>query len=184
MKNDKLFDKVESTAINRNLLQCKLEQAIATWRWQLSLLVQVFTVLVVAHITFIGYAFTSKNAFLLAIGGLFPLVFFVILRTANRLAVPIVYTAVAVENEFAENGIDGLMTTTIGMLVSEEQIHIFRAICLESQFSKRMKALRNIKFTFLGNYMRLIEYILIANSIGQTVLASILMLKFQWKHFF
>jgi len=181
--NDNSPNEADGAFPERQLLQSQLEQSKETWRWQIGLLAQVFTVLVVAHISFIGYAFTTKRAGIMMIGALFPLVFFVIIRIANRLAVPAVYTAIAVENKFLETGVDGLMTTTIGVIISEEQISRFRTVCSEPEFNKRIGALRNMRFSVLGKNSRLIECILIANAIGQIVMASCLLLWLCWSFF-
>lgn len=56
-----------------DLERLQLQQAVETYRAQLSLMVQILTILVIADITLVGYAVTAKSAVIVAIGTAFPL---------------------------------------------------------------------------------------------------------------
>lgn len=184
MKNDTASQGIEVQDLDRQLLLGgQLEHANATWRWQIGFLVQAFTILVVANIGLLGYAFGKQRAGIIVLGALFPLVFFVILKIVSRLVVPTVYTAIAIEHELLKGGLDGLMTTLVAVTISKEHIESFIAISSEKDFTNRINSLQKIRVPIFGKYTRSIEYILIIYTGCQLISAVLLVFSFGWYFF-
>ena len=106
---------------NQEILNLQLTQAMETYRLQLSLLVTIITVLVVANATVVGYAITTQIASIFFIGSLFPTGIIVAARIIFGLSLPIIYTAVNIErNYIGVADMDWLASTFISVSVAPE----------------------------------------------------------------
>lgn len=156
-----------------------LQQAIETYRVQMTLLIQLITVLVLANVTLIGYAFTSKFGGLLLVGPLFPSMIYCAVRTVFRLSTPIVYAAVTVEQE-CPPGCDTLMATFLGFAINAEYVEQLRAISRTSDFSERMQQLRELRTPVLRGPW-IIRASLAVVAIGQPIMAFVTVTWFGWR---
>ena len=66
------------------IAKLQLQQSIETYRVQMSLLVQICTVLVVADATTVGYAIQQKLAGIIWVGVIFPVTMFLVIRVIFR----------------------------------------------------------------------------------------------------
>lgn len=89
----------------------QLQQSVETLRVQVSLLVQICTVLVLGDATVVGYAIQQRLAGVMWAGLIFPLAMRTFISFIMRLTVPIAATAVQIETEYREPGAFGLVST-------------------------------------------------------------------------
>lgn len=78
-------------------LELELQEAFENYRTILKLVVSIFTLLVTANITVIGYALANKVTILFAAGAIFPIAGLLLLLFFGRMFVPITYTAFMIE---------------------------------------------------------------------------------------
>jgi hypothetical protein len=167
---------------NQELLNAQLAQAMDTYRTQLSLLVTIITILVVANATVIGYAISTKIASVIFIGPLFPIVIIVVSRVIFKLSLPVVYTAINIESKYdSAIGVDWLASTFIAVTITSEYYDNLVKISLIKDHSKRIKALGEMpRPSFKGTGSRFIKIALFLIIVGQLVFPIILYKFFGW----
>jgi len=150
------------------IAKLQLQQSLETYRAQMSLLVQICTVLVVADATTVGYAVQQQLAGIIWVGAIFPLTIYLIIRTVFRLNLPILATAVSIESEYPDTAVMGLMSTFTAMAISPtffERLRSATAIEPEAARLKALLALRRPSFGGIGHT----KWLLIVIGIGQLV---------------
>jgi hypothetical protein len=134
-------------AFELEFAKLQLQQSIDTYRTQMTLLVQVCTVLVIANCTIVGFALTNKLPAVLIVSAIFPLLLGYVIETVGRLSVPILYTALNVEDRYGVSGFDGLASTFLAFTSSVDYIRELRGIAStggDDGFRKRISQLRTM----------------------------------------
>lgn len=151
------------------ITKIQLQQSVETYRVQLSLLVQICTVFVVADATTVGYALQQRVAGIFWIGLIFPLTMFLIVQVVFRLSLPVLATAISIETKYKDADVVGLMTTFVAVGMSRTFLEQLRAASLLESEQARTKALSGIKKppSFSGG--RSIRWILLLIIVGQAV---------------
>jgi hypothetical protein len=156
--------------------KAQLQQSIETYRVQLSLLVQICTVFVVADAATVGYGLQQRLAGALWVGLVFPVAMLMVMKGIVRLTIPILATAVSIEAKYRDSD-GGLMSTFVAVAISHHFLEQIRSAALLTTEPARAKALANLNrpYVFLGaNTTKLLLYLII---IGQTG-APLLLLRF------
>ena len=89
------------------ITRIQLDRA-STYRVQISLLVQICTVLTVADATVVGYAVTQRLAGVIWVGLLFPVSMILIIKLILRATVPVLAIAVSIESRYCDSEVGGL----------------------------------------------------------------------------
>ncbi|MGD0293722.1 MAG: hypothetical protein ABSB30_07690 [Terracidiphilus sp.] len=135
------------------ITRLQLQQSIETYRVQLSLLVQIHTILIVGDATFIGYAITQRLAGVIWFGLVFPVAMILMSRQIHRLTIPILATAVWIESRYADSDVGGLVSTFLSTVVSPSLLEYIRAADLPDDKAERerlLAALYHKPFSFGG----------------------------------
>jgi hypothetical protein len=96
----------------QEFVRLQFEQAMESYRWIFSLLAQLTAVLIIADATVVGYSISTQISGILLIGPLFPLMILYLGHMASKMIVPIVYTAVSLENNYGAPNVDFLASTS------------------------------------------------------------------------
>lgn len=123
----------------------QLQQSIETYRVQMSLMVQICTVLVVADATTVGYGVQQKMAGIIWVGIVFPVTMFLLIRVIIRLLVPVLATALAIEAKYKDPEIAGLMSCFVMVAISPVFAASLRSALLLESEGARIKALKNLR---------------------------------------
>ncbi len=164
-------------------VKTQLEQAFETFRVQFSLLVQVITILVLGDVTIIGYAISAQIAGIILIGIIFPLMTLYILYRMSRLAIPVIYTAISIENKYGGDDTDWLASTYASTMMTVEFVTKLKAISSIQDAAERTQQLRHLKAPLVGGSKGLTRIALVILAIGQIVAPVILALYFNWRLF-
>lgn len=162
-------------------VKSQLEQAFETFRVQFSLLTQVASVLVLADVTVIGYAISTKNAGILLIGALFPIIIRRVAQFASKLMLPVIYSAVSLETKYGGAGEDWLASTFLGVL-SIEYIEELKSISTIQDTHQRMAKLRLSPLILFGKGSKT-RLILLLVTLSQIIAPVVLFLFFNWQLF-
>ena len=154
----------------------QLQQSIETYRAQLSLLVQICTVFVVADATTVGYALQVRFGGVLWVGLIFPVAMLLVMRGILRMTIPVLATAVSIETKCKGPDVGGLMSTFVAVSVSHRFLEQVRSAGLVETEAGRVKALSKLQVPILsgGRWVRLLVYLII---VGHAV-APIVLWKF------
>lgn len=164
-------------------VKTQLEQAFETFRSQFSLLVQIITILVLGDVTIIGYAISAQIAGIVLLGTIFPFMILYILYRMNKLAIPVIYTAVGIENKYGGDDTDWLASTYAATIITAEFVSKLKAISSIQNAAERTKQLRELKSPLIGGSKGLTRIALVLLAIGQIVAPAILYLYFNWRLF-
>jgi len=85
-------------AIKIRLLEIELQEAFAFYRTQFSLLIQFIAGVVAANVAYVGYVFATGKIELLMVGAIFPLGLLVALSRAHKVMMPILFSALSLED--------------------------------------------------------------------------------------
>ncbi len=124
-----------------DLTKVQLQQSVETYRVQLSLLVQICTVFVVADATVVGYAIQQRLAGFMWAGLVFPYGILSMMHIIARLTLPILATAVHIEAKYRDPEASGLMSTYLASAVSPMFVEKMRAAMMHPTESERASAL-------------------------------------------
>jgi hypothetical protein len=130
------------------IAKLQLQQALDTFRTQMSLLVQICTVMIIADCTVIGYSLANKAAVVLMVGSLFPILIRYTVEAIGRLSIPVLYSAVSIEQRYGAHDVDGLISTFLSFTSSPEYVQKLRGIASVSGpncFTERMSQLRLLR---------------------------------------
>ena len=92
--------------IQRELITNQFEQAIETFRTQVNYLLQIITLFVVADVTVVSFAISSQIASIIFISTLFPILIYYAMNQIYSISIPILYTAIYIENKFSRKQVD------------------------------------------------------------------------------
>jgi hypothetical protein len=172
-----------SSSAGAEFIRMQLEQSIETYQTQFSLLIQAITVLVLGNVTVAGYALSTQRASILFIGSLFPMMILYVTYRINKLMIPIVYTAVSLEQKYGGPRMDWLASTFLATAVSADAVSILREISAEQDCALRIGRLRTVRMPLIGSGKGLIRAALALATVGQLVAPVVLNLVFQWPLF-
>ena len=164
-------------------VKTQFEQACETFRAQFSLLVQVITILILGDITIIGYAVSTQIAGIVLIGTIFPLMILYILYRMNKLAIPVIYTAVSLEGKYGGSGTDWLASTYTANIIGAQFVDKLQAISLLPDAAERARQLRALKPPLVGGSRGMTRSALVLLAIGQMVAPVVLASYFHWRLF-
>jgi hypothetical protein len=169
-----------SSSADAEFVRMQIEQSVETYRTQFSLLIQAITVLVLGNVTVAGYALSTQRASILFIGSLFPMMILYVMYRINKLMIPIVYTAVSLEQKYGAARTDWLASTFLATAVSADGVSILREISAEQDYTLRIGRLRTVRMPLMGSGKGLTRAALALASVGQLVAPIVLNLVFRW----
>jgi len=126
------------------ITKIQLQQSVETYRVQLSLLVQISTVLAASDAAVVGYAAQQRIAAIIWAGLVLPVAMIVVIRVIFRLAIPVLATALAIETRYKNPEVIGLMSTFVAVGTSHEFLERLRAAALIEHEPARMAALSSL----------------------------------------
>lgn len=132
-------------AFDKDFIKSQTEQAITTYGNQINLFVQVITILTLANVTVVGYAISEKIAGIIGIGSFFPLMIIGTAMLANEITLPIIYTAVSLEQKYGSEEMDWVASTFVSTIFSIEYLQKFKEISKISDPSERIRQLKLVK---------------------------------------
>lgn len=132
------------------IAKLQLQQCLETYRAQMSLLVQILTVLVVADATTVGYAVQQQLAGIIWVGLIFPVTMYFVIRTVFRLTLPVLATAISIEREYRDPAVLALMSTFAALAVAPESFERIETAIGIKQEAARLKALARLKRPSFG----------------------------------
>ena len=127
------------------------------------------TLFVVADVTVVGFAISSQIAGIIFIGTLFPILIYYAMNRIYSISIPILYTAIYIENKFGGNQVDWLASTYITYVNSVAHLDKIRGICNISDPTERAKQLRSLKAHVLMKGKGLTRASLVIVSVAQLV---------------
>jgi len=151
------------------ITKAQLQQSVETYRVQLSLLIQVCTVFVLADATTVGYGIQQKLAGIFWIGIIFPVAIAVVFRVVAQLTIPILATAVSIETNYADPKVCGLVSTFVAVAVSQPFLEQLRAAATLDTELGRSKALSAIKKPYLFAGGRSAKFVLLLVALCQAI---------------
>jgi hypothetical protein len=183
-KEGQLSSAIPSASSDLEFARLQLGQAITTYQTQLSLLVQIITILVIADATVVGYAISTQIAGILLIGPLFPIMIFVVSRIIFKLSLPTVYTAVSIEQKYGNTNGDWLASTFVSTTISPDYLNRLKTIASTQDSSERIKQLRSAPApSFKGPGTGITKLALVLIMLGQIIAPFILSSYFGWRMF-
>jgi hypothetical protein len=165
------------------IVRLQLQQALDTYRTQMTLLVQISTVMVIADCTVLGYSLANKSPAALVVAGVFPLFIRYIIEIVGRLSIPILYSAVNIEQRYGVRGVDSLAATFLSFTSSPEYVQKLCNIASTSGpngFMERVSQLRVLPRPRLGGGGHLVTRGLMVIALGQIGAGLILHFAFGW----
>ena len=166
-----------------NLVQLQLEQAYETFRTQITLMVSVLTILIIANVTVIGYGISQEKAGIILIGTIFPMAVAYAIYRVNKMMIPVLYTAVRLEALFGEDEDDWLATTFLGSTASTAVMKALQEIKPGSTQETRLSELKQVKITVFGKGGGFTRIMLVIATVGQLIAPIVLTLFFGWEMF-
>jgi hypothetical protein len=180
---DPTLGDINTSDKNDEFARLQYQQAIETYRTQLSMMIQSITVLVVADATVVGYAINAKAAGILLIGVIFPIAIMYISRMMFYLTLPTIYVALSIEEKYAsDTSYDMLASTFISFGVSMKYVGRLKYINSLGDWKERMRELRNMQPPlYKPRYGYIGTILLIVVTLGQIIAPVILNLYYGWK---
>lgn len=161
----------------------QLQQAIETYRTQLTLLIQILTILVVGDVTVTGVALNTKVAAAIGLGAVFPLAMVYVGSSVFRLSIPLIYCAVRIETIHSRDRTGGLMSTFIAFTQSAGYLREMQAIARDESLESQTKRLKKIKAPAIRASIISGRLIMFGLAILHVVVAAVLCVKFGWPLF-
>lgn len=170
-----------SPAISKSdFIKLQLDQAIDTFKTQLSLSVQIITILLIANVTVVGFAISNKIAGIFFLGFIFPCVLLFVLIRMSRMMKPLLYTAIHLEQKYGGGDTDWVVSTFIGTVINQEYLDKLKEISSDSDPLKRANNIRKLKSPFMSNIKSPALLTLILLAFLQLIFPFILILFFSW----
>ena len=94
--------------VRSEFLRAQWQQAVETFRTQITLIVQWSTLMMIANVTFLGYGIANRLGGVLIAASLFPLTVLLILLKFESHARAVIYTAIQIERVLLPKSVDGL----------------------------------------------------------------------------
>jgi hypothetical protein len=163
-------------------IRLQLGHAISTYQSLLTQLVQIITVLVIADATLVGYAISTQIAGVMLIGAFFPIMIIIVQLMVNKRSLPVIYTAVSIENKYKNANIDWLASTFISVTMSREYLNKIK-IADNPDPAKRIDDLMNLPIPlFKGIYSYLMPIALVVITLIQIIIPIVLW-HYGWRMF-
>ena len=179
----KKINQKDKSVSNSQFVISQIEQSVGMYRALATLLVNILTILIIANITLVGYALSSKASGFLFIGSLFPIVMLYLIHKFNILMFPFLYTTIQFEQQFNINSLDWALSTFLSLTVSVETLDQIKKVSLIHLQSERIKELKKLNIPVFGRSKRFTRKALIACAVGQLILPFILNRLFKWSFF-
>lgn len=155
--------------LDSSFLDVQFAQAMEMYRSNTTLTVQIFTVLVVADVTLLGFGFEQRNAMLLFLTGFLPIAgLFAYFRISRGLK-PVMYSTLLLERRFKLPAGDLMATTMFGMELSSDAYERIMSIADDEDFNRRMDRLSQLR---LGRDRRRVQ------GVGRTLIVFAALLQF------
>ena len=129
--------------IDHDLWTVEFSQAMEMYRSISSWTIQSLTVLVVANVTLLGFAFERKSAGIMFLTGFLPVLAFYVIHRYMRGLVPVMYMVLNLE-KWRNPHVDLFATSLLGMDLSDSSIKKLLDIADEEDFGKRMDRLAKL----------------------------------------
>ncbi len=166
-----------------DFIRMQFEKAIDTYQKQSALFVQITTVLVVANVTLLGFAFTNKSAGVFLAGALFPPMVLYLMSRFRKIILPYLYVAVSIEQKYGGSETDWMASTYLATNVSLESLQVFKKISNENNYEIKIERLKKNSIPLLGRGKGLSRATLIMAFLGQVTAPFILAYFFNWQLF-
>lgn len=176
-------DQISSQITKQDFIKLQIDQAIKTLRTQLSLGTQIATLLIIADVSIVGYAINNKIAGILFIGALFPIMFWIIYYRLKRLMLPVIYTAVTLENKYGGDDSDWLVSTFVSTIISVEYIESLKEISKIQDPVERIESLKKLGLPKFFGATKVFTTIFFIVLFLQLLLPIILYRIFEWRFF-
>jgi len=173
-KTSQVVDKI-------GFIEKQLDLAISTFIDQFKLIIQIVTALVVANITILGYAISTKTAGMMFVGALIPVMISYVLYMASQFMTPIIYTASNLENKYNTRENDFLISTFLSHVISIDYLKALNKIGAIEDPDERFKKLRKLGLPIFNR--RSFQIALIILSIEELLLPYVLHTYFGWQYF-
>jgi len=162
------------------ILQIELTETFVTFRTQLTLLTQALTALLAGNIAYLGYAYSTKKALLVMFSASFPIIILAILNRVRKWMIPIIYSAIVIENGSIGNGM-GVITNFISFIQSPKYVNQLLEINKITDLEKKRAALRKMALPMGDKGFTRIVCVL--GAVGEIVFGVILWQVFHWSLF-
>ncbi len=181
-KQDQVFTTLPLKS-DLDFVRMQIEQAIATYQAIWASLIQIITVLVIANATILGYAITTRIAGIMLLGSFFPIMIVAVQLMSNRRALPVIYTAISLEQKFGMANTDWLGSTFISVTMSPEYFERLKSIATIDDPKKRIQELNHAPIPlFKGFYSYLLPIGVALVSLFQLI-APFFLLRLGWRMF-
>ena len=145
----------------------QLDQAIRAGLAQITLLIQILTILAIANVTIVGYAISQKFGGALFIGGLIPIAAMYILYRGAKFIAPVVYSAAILEDKLGKDKKGLLVSTFIEYAISPEYLlelkNIVNMVDSKERISKLQRIslpiFRSIRFNAILVFISCVQFI-------------------------
>jgi hypothetical protein len=151
---------MDNKDVNNDLIKIQYQEGVTTFRTQISLMIQIITVLAIGNITVVGFAFQNKSSSLLFVGSIFPIFVITITKIVKRLISPILQTCCEIEDACLKHDTPKLVN----------------AFLRQTKTKKNNESDYNFRFS----NSNIFQYIFICFSIGQILLGIILYFYSLW----
>jgi hypothetical protein len=152
----------------------QLQQCVETYRVQMSLLVQICTVFILADATMVGYALQQQLAGALLVGIVFPLAMLVVMRVVVRMTIPVLAAAIAIETKYKDSDAPGFVSTFVSTAISFALLEQIRAAVVLSTEQARARALADLSRPYSFSGSRLIKHALMLIIVAQAIVPILL----------
>jgi hypothetical protein len=96
-----------------SLIEKEIAEALISYRTSYTLLTQFVTIVPIANVSILGFAFSSSKPTLFILGSVCPIIILFIRLKAGQRMLPIIYTAFHLESKLCQANIDLLAATYI-----------------------------------------------------------------------
>lgn len=156
------------------IIKIELEQALISFRTEYTLLTQIIAVLTAGNITVIGFAFNSEKSIIFIIGALFPLLIYHFILRARHMMLPIIFTALSIENKLEKQNEDWIIMTFLSYTNNLKLLNKLVEISKIENRNERMIKLNEIKnVNYIGSKL-FISFILLLLAVLQIISAILL----------
>ena len=151
------------------LWEAEFTQAMEMYRSNSTVTIQVLTVLVVADVTLLGFAFERHSAVILFLTGFLPIAGLMAYYRMGYYMKPVIYASLLLENRFRPPSGDLLATSLIGMQTSGDTFNKIVEIAEDQDFERRMQRLAQLR---MGNDRRRVQ------GVARTLIVTAAVLQF------
>jgi hypothetical protein len=164
-------------------VKSQIQQSLESYRSNLSVLVQMLTVLIVGNVTVVGFALNRQSSGIFLVGVVFPIIAFYLIHKINAMLIPALFTAVTLEQKYGGKTDNWLASTILSAGLSPEAMEEMMEIANITDYNSRMRKLRKASVPPFRKGIGLVRFSLLLIAIGQIVSPFLLTLLFGWKLF-